>query len=363
MTVETSCLRTYSIVMATPIYEFAQIPRVDAPGGARERAGRPRASDQAPVVGVIYNPRSHRNLGADFDCGLSPHVHIARPGDRSQLPAALEDFARRGIDLLVINGGDGTVRDVLTCGRSIFGDEWPAIAVLPKGKTNALTVDLGIPDDWTLQDAIHALDHGGRVFRRPIEVTPLDAGGADAGLLRVSGFILGAGAFTTATRAGQSAHKLGAFNSLAVGVTALWALMQSLFATRANAWRRGARMRIGLGAGEVPMAHSGRGDPEMRQVLFASTLERLPAGIRPFGFLKNGLKLVAVDQISRRTVALVPLVLLGKLRSGLRERGIHQLAASQFTLSIDDQFILDGEAFPAGDYRVEQGPELAFVSP
>ena len=346
--------------MATPIYEFAQIPRVDAADAARTRLGRERAVGEAPTVGVIYNPRSHRNLGADFDCGLSPHVHIARPGDRSQLPLALADFAARGIDLLVINGGDGTVRDVLTGGGPIFGDDWPAVAVLPKGKTNALTVDLGIPDNWTLQDAITALDHGGRVWRRPMEVTALAEG---SGLSRVSGFILGAGAFTTATRAGQSAHKLGAFNSLAVGVTAAWALLQSLFGGRTNPWRRGTKMRIGLGAGEVPMEHSGLGDPGRRQVLFASTLERLPAGIRPFGFLKSGLKLVAVDQISRRTTALVPLIVSGKVQRGLRERGIHQLAASQFTLSIDDQFILDGEAFPPGDYRIEQGPELAFVKP
>lgn len=348
--------------MATPIYEFVQFPQVDAARAAR--GTRARARGEAPVVGVIYNPRSHRNLGADFDCALSPHVHIARPGDRAQLPAALADFAERGIDLLVINGGDGTVRDVLTCGRPIFADDWPAIAVLPKGKTNALTVDLGIPDNWTLQDAIDALDRGGRVFRRPIEVAPLDpADETTAALSRVSGFILGAGAFTTATRAGQGAHRLGAFNSLAVAVTTLWALAQSLFATRANPWRRGARMRIGLGAGDVAMAHSGRGDPERRQLLFASTLERLPAGIRPFGALRSGLKLVALDQISRRTVALLPLAMFGAITTGLRERGIHQLAASRFTLSIDDQFILDGEAFPAGDYRIEQGPELAFVSP
>ncbi len=55
--------------------------------------------------------------------------------------------------------------------------------------------------------------------------------------------------------------------------------------------------------------------------------------------------------------------MLGKVRTGLRERGIHTVAATQFSLSIDDQFILDGEAFPPGDYRIEQGPELAFVAP
>ncbi len=344
--------------MATPIYEFAQIPRVDPASRARSRARRVRDAGQAPTVGVIYNPRSHRNLGADFDCGLCPHVHIAQPRERGQLPLALAEFAERGIDLLVINGGDGTVRDVLTSGQAIFGDDWPAIAVLPKGKTNALTVDLGVPDDWTLQDAIDALDQGQRVYRRPMTVAAATEPGK-----RVAGFILGAGAFTKATQAGQSAHKLGAFDSMVVVVTAIWAVLQSLFAGRGNAWRRGAKMRIGLGATDAPMAHSGHGDPDMRQLLFASTLERLPAGIKPFGALKNGLKIVAMDQISRRTMALVPLALLGRVRGSLRERGIHQLAASQFTLAIEDQFILDGEAFPPGEYRIEQGPELAFVAP
>ena len=342
--------------MATPIYEFAQIPRVE--GSAKARARRVRDAGQAPTVGVIYNPRSHRNLGADFDCGVCPHVHIAQPNERGQLPLALADFAAKDIDLLVINGGDGTVRDVLTCGQAIFGDDWPAIAVLPKGKTNALTVDLGVPDDWTLQDAIDALDHGSRVYRRPMTVARMDDPGS-----RVAGFILGAGAFTKATQAGQSAHKLGAFDSMVVAVTALWALLQSLFATRSNPWRQGARMRIGLGAADAPMAHSGHGDPEMRQLLFASTLERLPAGIKPFGALRNGLKLAAIDQISRRSTALIPLVLTGTVRNGLRERGIHQLAATHFSLAIEDQFILDGEAFPAGHYLIEQGPELAFVAP
>lgn len=347
--------------MATPIYEFAQGPRDDP--AAKTRARRVRDAGQAPTVGVIYNPRSHRNLGADFDCGVCPHVHIAQPRARAQLPAALAELAEKQIDLLVINGGDGTVRDVLTCGQAIFGDDWPALAVLPKGKTNALTVDLGVPEDWTLQDAIDALDHGSRIWRRPMTIMPAGDGGKAAGVSPVAGFVLGAGAFTKATQAGQSAHKLGAFNSMVVAVTGIWALLQSLFAGRGNAWRKGARMRIGLGIANAPMAHSGNGDPAMRQLLFASTLERLPAGIKPFGALRNGLKLVAVDQISRRTTALIPLVLSGKLTKGLRQRGIHQVAATQFSLSIDDQFILDGEAFPAGDYRIEQGPELAFVAP
>ena len=356
--------------MATLTNEFAHPRRAAAGKPSRAPSRRVRDAAEAPTVGVIYNPRSHRNLGADFDCAVCPHVHIAQPGARSQLPEALADLAERGIDLLVINGGDGTVRDVLTCGAPIFGDDWPAIAVLPKGKTNALTVDLAIPADWNLQDAIEAFDHGSRVQRRPMALAASDASGSDASgsdaagaSAPLMGFILGAGAFTTATRAGQSAHRLGAFNSLAVGVTALWALAQSLLGSRANPWRKGARMSIRLGASGAPMAHSGHGDPAMRQVLFASTLENLPAGIRPFGRLRRGLKLVAVDQISRRTTALAPAIAMGRFERNLRERGVHQIAASQFAFTIDDQIILDGEAFPPGEYSVSQGPELEFVTP
>lgn len=322
----------------------------------RQRAAAEPGS--APTVGVVYNPRSHRNRGKDLDSRVAPDVIVVQPSDRSQLPDAMARLAGRGIDLLVINGGDGTVRDVLTCGDAIFGDDWPAIAVLPKGKTNALTVDLEAPTDWTLQAAIDAFENGSRIKRCPLAITSFDHPDS-----RILGFILGAGAFTLGTRAGQSAHRLGAFNSLAVAVTTLWGVLQVLFGTRANPWRRGTRMDIRLAPGGAAMAHSGAGDPERRQFLLVSTLERFPAGIKPFGTLRKGIKLAVLDQLARRIAALLPAVVMGWAPAKLRERGIHQLAATAFEIELDDQFILDGEAFPAGKYRVEPGPELEFVAP
>ncbi|MFZ9396022.1 MAG: diacylglycerol/lipid kinase family protein [Erythrobacter sp.] len=345
--------------MSGPIHEFSHLPRKRADGKPlrRERPA-PEGATAGPTVGLIYNPRSHRNKGKDLDSRIAPEVIVAQPRGRSQLPEALARLAERGIDLLVINGGDGTVRDVLTCGEAIFGDDWPAIAVLPKGKTNALTVDLDAPGDWTLQAAIDAFENGRRIPRSPIAITPLDEPGA-----RVLGFILGAGAFTIGTRAGQSAHRLGAFNSLAVGVTTLWGVLQALFGTRANPWRRGVQMDLRLGQSRVPFQHSGKGDPARRQFLLASTLERFPAGLKPFGALRKGLKLAVMDQLDRRTTFLIPAVMLGWASSRLRDRGFHQVSAAQFEMELDDQFILDGEAFPPGRYRVEPGPELEFVAP
>ena len=319
------------------------------------------AAKSEPTVGVIYNPRSHRNQGQDLDSDPAPHVFISQPGDRQQLPVALKRFAERGIDLLVINGGDGTVRDVLTAGYGVFGDEWPTIAVLPKGKTNALTVDLSAPKTWSLQGAIDAYRDGERVVRSPMVIAREDAQGAPKQL----GFIMGAGVFTHAISAGQDAHRLGAFNALAVGVTTLWTMLQAMLGSASNKWRRGSAMDITIARGgkSTPMPHSGRGDAGWRQFLFASTLETFPAGLVPFAAHKHGLKLAVLDQASRRTILRIPMIMTGRDSHDHSTRGIHQLACDSFTLTLEDDFILDGEAYSGGTYRIESGPPLEFVKP
>lgn len=316
------------------------------------------AESKLPSVGVIYNPRSHRNRGQDLDSNPAPRVFIAQPGDREQITVALERFRERGIDLLVINGGDGTVRDVLTAGFSVFGEQWPAVAVLPKGKTNALTVDLDAPGEWSLQGAIDAYMKGRRIRRRPLSVAPSD--GSTPPML---GFILGAGAFTLGISKGQDAHRLGAFNSLAVGVTTLWAVLSALMGGATNPWRRGSRMDIRLGAERSPLPRSALGEAPYRQVLLSSTLERFPAGLKPFGSIAEGLKLAVMDHANRSTLLKLPVILRGRSRENLSERGLHQLAVASFELGIEDPFILDGEAYPGGTYTIEPGPEIEFVAP
>src|SRR5688500_20064039 len=52
-------------------------------------------------------------------------------------------------DVLVINGGDGTVQATLTemFNGKPFGDVPPPVAVLPNGKTNLIAQDLGADGD------------------------------------------------------------------------------------------------------------------------------------------------------------------------------------------------------------------------
>ena len=349
------------------IYEFEAAPPIAVPvASARSRSRGVSAGTRAPLIGIIRNPRSHRNKGHQPEFAERPNVLTRTPRTRTALRAELADFAARGIEYLAVDGGDGTVRDVLTCGEDIFAGHWPQLIVLPKGKTNALAVALGLPNHWSLAEALDAVAQGKTIERRPLVVElPAEAGAADdAPVLRVQGFILGAGIFTLCTQAAQQAHRYGAFNSFAVLLTIVWGLLKSFFGTPGNRWRTGTAMQLGAGPERVPLPDSGRGGAGRRYLLFASTLDRFPLGIAPFGSARGGLNIVLVDAPLRRILALVPLLATGAHWAGLAGLGAHRLALDEeVTLELGDRFILDGEYFPAGRYVLRQGAPLRFVVP
>jgi hypothetical protein len=305
---------------------------------------------------VIFNPRSHRNRKAVDAAHALPNVIVASPVKRGELTAVLAGFAEQRVECIAISGGDGTVRDVLTAGMPVFGDRWPPIAVIPAGKTNALNVDLGAPKHWTLAEAVAALGDGGRVVRRPLVVRDTAQGG------ELVGFVFGAGLFTVAVNAGQDAHRLGAFDSLAIGVTAAWGVAQTIFGTDRNLWRRGAPMRVRVGPDARELPRSAKGDPARRAMLLAATLEGFSFGMKPFGSRK-GLKLGVIDHPRRRLMAMIPAIASGWDSPWLEKMGMHRCETDRILLELRGRFILDGEAFPEGSYEITQGPPLTFVVP
>ncbi len=100
------------------------------------------------LVAVLTNPKSTRNVSAlekvraviDGYNGVF-HFEI---NDVADIPLALKRFADYGADLLVINGGDGTIQATFS---SMINDQpfdnAPPIAVLPAGQTNMIAEDLG----------------------------------------------------------------------------------------------------------------------------------------------------------------------------------------------------------------------------
>jgi len=329
----------------------AALQRVEAARPVVFKAAPAAAAAAGMRIGIVCNPKAHRNHGAEYEAGVpgADSVVVAAPKTREALGEVMADLAARGIDLLVIDGGDGTVRDVLTAAADHFGRTWPRVIVIPSGKTNALAIDLGIPGGWTLADALDAVRGGGIVERRPVEI------GRGDGSTPVRGFLMGAGAFVDATELAQHTHRLGAFNGVAVGLALGWAIMQTLFGPRTGSWRVGTPMRLRLAGQEPATRH--------RYLLLASTLGRLPAGLKPFGPAKRGLKLLSVDAPPKRLWLGAPAVVAGSEAAWLETAGYHRLETTGFDLSLDKGFILDGELYSGGDLSVRQGPKLSFIVP
>ena len=338
------------------IHLFDSLPQFDAENHVADASGVAPVRSE-PLVGLIRNPHSHGNEGAQDRHEEIQGVLTASPSKRSELPEIMADFAAKGVDYIAIDGGDGTVRDVLTCGASAFGESWPALIILPSGKTNALAHDLAIPDSWTLAKALESARQSKAVCRHPLVIAQRDNPNA-----QVRGFVLGAGAYTSAISLGQDAHNFGAFNAAAVGVTAVWSALQAFFGNEDNPWRRGTRMRLAKPDG-WEIEHAGGGAFSERFFMFASSLGRFPAGLRPFGDMKAKIRMAVFDNSSRRLLLRIPAIFRGFVGAGTRRKGFHTHGLDAFEFDIADRFILDGEAFPAGSYSVYAGSGLRFIVP
>lgn len=345
-----------SPLMERPPANAARLPRqarsATAPGGGPVTTPPPEPRFPRELrAAVIFNKKARRNLEADSARSLaSAGVGHAAPDTQEDLRRALADFAARGVDALVIDGGDGTVRDVATAAAAIFPAGLPLLTLVPSGKTNALALDLGIPVDWPVEAALDALRAGRVKHRAPIEIVREGSAAPD-----LRGFIFGAGAFVRATNLAQRTHRLGAFNNVAVALSIAGGVAQTLLGGRRNPWRRGDHTHIAV-AGEERVDHA-------LYVLIASTLKRMPLGITPFGAPRAGLKLLAIDAPPKRLLRSLPTLLAGRNAAWLEAAGYHRIDAAEIALALSGDFVLDGETFPGGAMTMRQGAPIAFAAP
>ena len=105
-----------------------------------------------PGIGVLTNPRSRRNLrNPELARRLSYVVgdagRLVAPQGLSELQHAVQQFHERGVDVVAINGGDGTAHRALGALRKVYGDRLPRIALLRGGTMNTVASGLGIRGD------------------------------------------------------------------------------------------------------------------------------------------------------------------------------------------------------------------------
>lgn len=309
------------------------------------------------LLGVVANARSWRNRDADGLGRSARGVLFEAPETLGDYPAALKRFAQAGVSVVAVDGGDGTLRDVLSALPSAYGERLPAIALIPSGKTNVAALDVGGVGrgEAALARLAEAVESGAATrdaqARRPIMVET-------DGWTRL-GFVFGLGAYERATRlANEQVHSRGFAQKIGV---ALGVVMSgaAAFGKDREAWRRG-----------VPLGISVDGGPRREGdsfVLLATSLDRLLLRLYPFwGEGEGAIHMTEISAPPRRLARGLAALGVGRRPSFADEEGYVSVRAGAVSLTLRDPFIFDGDAFsPGADGRVEltAGPPITFVKP
>jgi hypothetical protein len=304
---------------------------------------------------VISNRKSSRNSGS---LGRVQQVLDDYPGEVlhriidniAEISAVLDAFATFEPDILIINGGDGTIQAVLTesSRHKPFG-ELPPILVLPGGKTNLVAEDLGafsLPEE-ILKALVPALEDGS--WRRYLTERPLIKLRMSPGADPVYGAFFGTAAVVRGLEfVRRHIHPLHLPNVLTHVAAIGFFLIVGLF------YRNGRKSP--LRADNAALAIDEATIPSSRYfMIMATTLNRLLLGMRPFpaGQSEVALKVTTVNY-SFGSIARGFMATLFRSIDRAVPRGMVATEAKSLRLQLDCPVTLDGEFFwPQADEPVE----------
>lgn len=315
-------------------------------------------------TGVISNPLSGGNRRGMDDLRrlLSgrPHVLHREVRDEEGVRDALADFAGRGVNLVAVNSGDGTVQAVATAllAEAIYPAP-PLLALLRGGTTNMTHQDLGLPGPpaRALARLIAWADHGegaaGIRFRTVLRVeNPLDPRPR-------FGFFLGAACIHRGIRFFHAHIRTR-------GLTGDPAHLLILLRFLAALLRRDDRLAAPVAAG-IRLDRKPLPSPAEYLLILVTTLDRLILGFRPFWRAGDQpLRLTAVRRRPRRLHRAAPALVRGRdVSAASPENGYFSGSGRRIELGLDGGYALDGELYNAcarrGPVVIRDGGRLAFV--
>ena len=304
---------------------------------------------------LLSNPHAHqvhRRAPLLAPLQQSGDVVSLWSGAPAELSGTLARLRLSTAELLVINGGDGTVQATLTELAALLPlAAWPTLAVLPGGTTNMTAFDISGRVRYAraltgLSEALHAPE---RAFIRRRHVLRVQTGGAPTRY----GFAFGAGAVVNGVQyCREEILRRGAGDEWASGLTLLRGGIG--IAMRDPRFTGNTRARIQFGDGSDDAAgvgaergNSGDGDVSGAWlILLASTLDRMVMGIRPYwGDRRAPLHFTWIRADARNFLGRLPQILSGgrglRAADGYASRDVRRL-----TLELEGQYTIDGEIFP-----------------
>ncbi len=317
---------------------------------------------KTPRIGVIVNPLSGgnrsglgaiRNAIADYPAVLSRDVET--PEDIS---AALAEFARKRVNLLAVNGGDGTVQAVLT---TLFHQQpfetLPLLMILQSGTTSMIAGDVGMRGSrvTNLQKLFKWVADGEGdplIVQRPVLRVQTSGDKVRCGM-----FFGAAGVYEGILHCRSIMHSKGLKGEVGPALTFirfLWAMA-----------RKNSDLEF-----SVPVTVMIDDHPPQQfdgAVLLISTLERLLLGFHPFWSRETGpLHYSAVRAHPRHLLGAISSILHGrKGRHVTPQNGYFSHNAHQIRLNLDSGFTLDGQLYrtatPHDTIVIQSGGTAAFL--
>lgn len=313
-------------------------------------------------LGVLSNPLSGcnrksmhlvRSLLADREhC----HLEVRTPRD---VGAALGELARQEVEVVAVNGGDGTIHAVLT---EVFLRPWqgqvPLLALARAGTASMIARDVGLRGSppaalrrllaWVNGGSGNAL-----VVQRPIMKveTPPDHE-------PLYGMFFGAAGICRGIRfCLDRVHPTGISGQLAAGVT----LGRFLIAAA-----RGDKRLIGPVPATIAL-DQGPAEEHDYLLILMSTLERLFLGLRPFWSTETApLYFTALGARPKHLLrALLPVLRGTQGHCNTPEHGYFSRKVKEARLTLTGGFTLDGELYssdsPSTEVIVTEGGKASFL--
>lgn len=318
-------------------------------------------------IGVLNNPRAGRNPGRleDMRAYLSGHPDILHVETETSecVPDALQTFKDREIDILVVNGGDGTLQRTLTMllDRGVFA-RLPLIVPLRGGTTNMSALDMGCQRNVVKAlDAVIRAVRGGALRERMV----------DRSVLRVE----------FGPEDGERTVQFGMFCGLGVIHRAVELVHRAFPPGRRSQGVLGAGLLTGwLVARSAMRAETGILTPDMMDVQFdghpvggnrfqlaiATTLDTLFLRIQPFwGMQAAPVRVTTIAFGANRIWASAIGILRGRPAAHVHpENGYTSQNVYRAEFRTDCGVTVDGEVYPPRQgqlVRIEADQRLRFV--
>lgn len=301
-------------------------------------------------VGILTNLRAGRNDARTDRVlrELSRHRDVLRreTSESDAVPDAVAEFADEGVEVLVLNGGDGTVQRALT--EILTGPYagWrPMIAPTRCGRTNMVALDLGTQRSPV--GSVRAVIEAAREGRLEERTVVRHAIGADIGSEpRLYGMFMGAGTLPRAIalthRTFPTGRAQGVFGG---GVMAAMLVSRVMFGDKSGILDPD-KMQIALD--RSPLA------PEEFALVMITTLDRLILRLQPFwGTGPGPIRISALGASAPGFARALPGMLRGAPPAwATPERGFTSGNAEQIALRLDCEVSFDGELYPAEPGRL-----------